>query len=296
MSSENIDVPCTPNKHRKPEQPKPPAHKTSGTIDADRLAEEIVVASTESTDPGRFERLVRDAFVLMGFVAKHLGAPGSTDVLLNAPLGKDDSYRVAVDAKTTGSGSLNDNQVDWQTLKEHRDKHDANYSLLVAPSPSGKRLMNRARTFSVAVLSADQLADLCRRHACAPLSLVDYRNLFAMTGEVDLAAIDEATENIVSLQRLVSVLSSELSETTDRFGRMSARDVQLACGDEADGISEDEIQRLLDMLAHPLIGVVYGFSNDGQSGPVTDYVLGTSRDSCARRIRLFADSVADFES
>ena len=295
VPSENMEVTRTSNGRKRPEQLKSSARKPVGTTDADRLAEELLVASTTSADPGRFERLVCDAFLFMGFVAKHLGVSGSTDVLLTAPLGKNDSYRVAVDAKTTASGSLKDNQVDWATLREHRDKHDANYSLLVAPNPSGNRLMNRARTFSVAVLSADQLADLCRRHARAPLSLVDYKKLFAMTGEVDLAVIDEATEHLTSLQRLVSVLSRELSETTDRFGRMSARDVQLAFGDEANGISEDEIQSLLDMLAHPLIGVVYGFRDDGQSGPATDYVLGTSRESCARRIRLFADSVAEIE-
>ena len=185
-------------------------------------------------------------------------------MLLTAPLGKLDSYRVAVDAKTTASGSLNDNQVDWATLREHRDKHDANFSLLVAPNPSGNRLMNRAQEFSVAVLSADQLAELCRRHARAPLSLVDYKKLFAMTGEVDLGVIDEATEHLMSLQRLVSLLSGGLSEKTDGFGRMSARDVQLAFGEEAKGVSQDEIQRLLDMLAHPLIGVVYGFGDNAQ--------------------------------
>ena len=293
VPSENM-VPSRPlHRHRKSIRPKPSADEPVDTIDADRLADEIVVASTESTDPGRFEQLVRDAFVQMGFVAKHLGAPGSTDVLLSAPLGKDDSYRVAVDAKTTKSGSLNDNQVDWATLKEHRGKHDADYSLLVAPNPSGYRLMSRAQMYSVAVLSADQLADLCRRHARAPLSLVDYQALFAMTGEVDLTVIDEPTEHLVSLQRLVSVLSDGLSERTDRFGRMSARDVQLGFGEDASGISEDEIQRLLDMLAHPLVGVVHGFRDDGPSGAVMVYVLGTSRDSCARRIRLFADCVVD---
>ena len=154
-------------------------------------------------------------------------------MLLTAPLGRHDSYRVAVDAKTTRSGSLNDNQVDWQTLKEHRAKHDANYSLLVAPNPGGARLMDRARTFCVAVLSADQLADLCRRHARTPLSLVEYKKLFVMKGEVDLGAIDEATEHLESLQRLASLLSRELIEKTDRFGRMSARDVHMAFGEEA---------------------------------------------------------------
>ena len=296
LSRLKIHTPSQSKRRERRKQPKPDTRISAETHYADRLADEIKSASTASADPGRFERLVRDAFVQLGFIAKHLGASGSTDVLLTAPLGKDDSYRVAVDAKTTGSGSLNDNQVDWQTLKEHRAKHDAKYSLLVAPNPGGARLMNRARTFRVAVLSADQLADLCRRHARTPLSLVEYEKLLAMKGEVDLGAIDEATEHLVSLQRLASLLSRELIEKTDRFGQMSARDVHMAFGEEAKGVSQDDIQRLLEMLAHPLIGVIYGFTDNGPGEPITDFVLATSRDSSAQNIRLLADSVAGAES
>ena len=278
-----------------PEDTKGQAPRTQAYSAADRLAEEILVASTDSADPAKFEHLVCEAFALMGFVAKHLGTPGSTDVLLTAPMGKRDSYRVAVDAKTTSSGSLKDSQVDWTTLRDHREKHDVDYSLLVAPNPSGSRLVDRAQEYSVAVLSADQLADLCRRHARAPLSLVNYKRLVTMTGEVDLTVVDEATERLVSLQQLVSVLSRELSQKTNRFGRMTARDVQLAFGEQAHGVSKEDIQQLLEMLAHPLVGVVHGFGDNGQSGQITDFVMATSQDCCAERIRLLADSVASRE-
>ena len=288
VEATSVSIRRTPVDETKPMVPEIQANSA-----ADQLADEILVASTKSTDPAKFEHLVCDAFTLLGFVAKHLGTTGSTDVLLAAPLGKQDSYRVAVDAKTTASGSLKDNQVDWATLREHREKHGADYSLLVAPNPSGDRLMNRARDFHVAVLSANQLANLCRSHARTPLSLFDYKKLFVTTGEVDLTAIDEGTEHLASLQQLVSVLSRELSQETNRFGRMTARDVQLAFREQAHEVSQEDIQRLLEMLAHPLIGVVYGFGDNGQSGQITDYVMATSRDCCAQRIRLLADSVAN---
>ena len=234
----------------------------------------------------------------MGFVAEHLGGSGKTDVLLTAPLGKDDAYRVAVDAKTTGSGSLGDHQVDWETLKEHREIHSAKYSLLVAPNPTGKRLMDRARRSSVGVLSAEQLAYLCRGHARGPLSLVDYEQLFVAPGEVDPAVVDEQADQLVRLRRLASAICRQLPEKTDRFGRMSARDVQLLLGDEAEGIFEQEIEGLLDMLSHPLVGAVHGFSEDQRTGLKEGYVLATSRDACRRRIELLAsefDQVGDGE-
>ena len=258
---------------------------------AEGLSSEILAASTDSCDSSRFERAVRDGFRFMGFVAEHLGGSGKTDVLLTAPLGKDDVYRVAVDAKTTASGSLGDNQVDWVTLKEHREKHHAKYSLLVAPNPKGERLMERASEYAVGVLSAEQLAYLCRGHARAPLSLVDYEQLFAAPGEIDPAVVDEQADHMVRLRRLASALCRQLPEKTDRFGRMSARDVQLSLGKEAEGISEREIQDLLDMLSHPLVGAVYGFSDDRRNGSKETYVLGTSRDACRRRIELLASEI-----
>ena len=261
------------------------------THDAETLSSEILVASTDSADPARFERAVREGFRFMGFVAEHLGGSGKTDVLLTAPLGMRDVYRVAVDAKTTGKGSLGDHQVDWETLKEHRENHRAKYSLLVGPDPTGKRLMERARKNSIGVMSAEQLADLCRGHARGPLSLVDYEQLFAATGEIDTAIVDEQTEHLVRLRKLVSAICGQLPEKTDRFGRMSARDVQLSLGEEAEGISEQEIRELLDMLSHPLVGAVHCFSGDEHPSLEDGFVLATSRDACRRRIELLAGEI-----
>ena len=55
---------------------------------AETLAAEIIEASTDSRNPDRFERAVRDAFDFLGFEAQRLGGPGKTDVLLTALLGK----------------------------------------------------------------------------------------------------------------------------------------------------------------------------------------------------------------
>ena len=46
------------------------------------LAAEISNASTDASNPERFERAVRDAFKFLGFAAELLGGPGKTDVLL----------------------------------------------------------------------------------------------------------------------------------------------------------------------------------------------------------------------
>ncbi|MCY4214183.1 MAG: restriction endonuclease [Gammaproteobacteria bacterium] len=260
---------------------------------AEKLASEILESSTDSGNPKRFERAVRDGFQFMGFVAKHLGQSGQTDVLLTAPLGKDDSYRVAVDAKTVGSGSLKDSQVDWETLKEHQEKHSAQYSLLVAPNPTDPRLMQRANKNLIGVMSAEQFADLCLGHESAPLSLVDYKQLFKAYGEIVPTAVEERADQVVRLRKLAVAICRQLPERTDRFGPMSARDVWLSLDKkEAEGFSEDEIQGLLSMLSHPLIGAVYDFGKGQRNCSNRRYVLASSRDTCRRRIELLANDIA----
>ena len=258
--------------------------------DADRFAAEITSAETDSSNPTRFERAVRAAFDSMGFDAKHLGSPGQTDVLITARLGKDQSYRVAIDAKTASSGSVSPGQVDWDSLKDHREKHNATYSLLVGPNPSNKRLIDRARNHSVAILPSNVLADLTRRHVHAPLSLLDYKTIFEANGEVNLQYVDSKAKRYGELRQLASVLWTKLAETSQIRGRMTARDLHVLLGQTAfKDVCESEIERLLQMLSHPLVGGL-----DGCSG--TGYVVATSPKVWARRIRLLGDEIAGGEA
>lgn len=148
----------------------------------DGLVDEVSSAAVDSGHADRFEGAVRDSFVYLGFQAEWLGGSGKTDVLLAARLGLTDSYRVVVDCKTSGSGSVGDAQVDWVTLTEHRAKHDAQHIAVVAPNPTGTRLFERARQYAVTVISVDELLGLCRQLAKAPLGLDDYRSLFIHGG------------------------------------------------------------------------------------------------------------------
>ena len=262
------------------------------------LTAEILEASTDSSNPDRFERAVREAFAFLGFEARHLGGSGKTDVLLYAPLGRGTAYRVAVDAKTARAGVLGDHQVDWLTLEEHRLKHQAEYSMLVGPRPSSGRLTRRAEENEVAVLSADLLAGLCRQHAEAPLGLADYRELFARQsgggqwerhgGEVDTAALDEKAQEAKRMRELASAVVNVLSERCMIVGPLGARDLWLIIlerGDVAEGSSEKEIQVLLEMLSHPLVRAVDGSAEGG-------YVLSSKAAVTHRRLRHLAGSIA----
>ncbi len=252
---------------------------------AEALALEIREAATDSKNPDRLEFAVRDAFHFLGFNAKKLGGSGKTDVLATAPLGKNGSYSVSIDAKTVGSGSLGDHQVDWVTLEEHRKQHNADYSMLVGPNPSGQRLRDRAADQSVAVLSTEQLADLCIQHAEAPLSLQDYRALFEVGGAVDTTPTSRATEDLGRLRNLAVELCEKLAERTGTFGPLTASQLMVMIDQPDKPSSEQEIQQTLDTLASPLVGAVQGTASTG-------YVLATAPRVIQQRLKQLGEQIA----
>ena len=260
--------------HR-PNRPDPRAPSIAELVDR------IVSASTDSNCPRWFEEVVRDAFEFLGFDAQLLGGSGKTDVLLRAPIGRKASYTAAVDAKTAGSGSLGDHQVDWITLQEHRDMHQTDFSVLIGPNPRGTRLFERAAAQRVSVLSAKQLADLCNSHSARPLGLVDYKSVLASAGQADLSHVTQRSADAERLLVLTRWLVSAIREEADRFDSASARDLyrRLARDEPAIESSEAEIHGLLEWLASPLIGAIQG-------NPDKSYVPACSPEVVAERLRV----------
>lgn len=272
-----------------PAAPVEPAGDPSGAApDAvvtalDALAVELREASTDSKDPDRFERVVRDAFEFLGFRAEWLGKSGRTDVLLDAQLG-DESYRVTVDAKTSGSGAVGDQQVDWVTLAEHKVKHDADYSALVMPESQGGRIIDRAESNGVAVLTVAELVGLCRVHARTALGLDVYRTLFQSGGQVDMSAVDEREGEELDLLGLARAVVDAVRGNTGDFGRLTARDLVLILhstdvGERAD---KDRIELVLAALANPLLGMLTG-------DPAGGYRVASSASTVGLRFALLGD-------
>lgn len=266
-----------------PEQPQPPEPLPDPSPVED-LATEIEESSTDSQNPRRFERAVRDAFACLGFRAELLGGSGKTDVLLMARLGRSDSYKVTVDAKTTASGRLSDMQVDWATLVEHRANMGADHSLLVGPNPRGRRLFNRAVDHRVTVLSARRLAELCRSHARTPLGLPDYRLVFTTHGEADLTELNKRAENSERLRVLATDICRELAANWDTVGYHTARDLWI----RLQRANPDTIQSVLDTLASPLVGAIHG-------DPEKGYVLASDPKVAQLRLALLGEELTNPE-
>ena len=178
---------------------------------------------------------------------------------------------VTIDAKTTSSPALQDQQVDWVTLAEHRVKHGADVAMLIGPNPTSRRLLERAQSQGIAVLSADALADLCCRHAATPLGLADYKGIFERGGSADLAHIKKRSEEAGRRMELAKWLLGAIGEEAEYLGPRTARDLhgRLYRDEGANVAAEPEIQDMLQSLASPLLGAIAGDSDRG-------YVLACS--------------------
>jgi hypothetical protein len=226
----------------------------------DELVASIKESSIESTNPDRFEKIVRNAFAFLGFQAEWLGGSGRTDVLLDALLDDKESYTVIIDCKTSGSGSVSDNQIDWLTLREHKARHAAQYVAVVAPNPNGSRLFDRAKQEGVTIISADQLSGLCRQHFKSPIGLDTYRTLFEEGGEVDTQLVDERAEGDKRIANLAATICDTIRVQSSELGRLTARDlyVLLKGSSTAEGLTVEDFQSLLNTLASPLLSVLDG--------------------------------------
>lgn len=252
------------------------------------LITELRLSSKDSYNPNRFEKAIRAAFDFIGYDATWLGGSGKTDVLIKARTAPKLSYAVAVDAKSTQSGNVTEDQIDFDTLKDHRKLHHADYSAIVGCSFRGERLLNRCKEHKVALIDVDTLEQLIRNQVEIPLTGEDYKKIFEQTGIVDISVLDEARNRTERYGLLVdAIVGCLVNESKDEVteGILTSREIyRTVRDDERFSINPnlDEIEDILKFLASPLIGCV-GKNKDGY------YAIG-SLNEVANKFQFYAKS------
>jgi len=226
------------------------------------LCAELRVSSKDSSSPDRFERAVKDAFNALGFIAEKLGGSGKTDVLIHAPGAPKYAFTATVDAKSSASGKISENLIDFDTLKEHRKKHGADFSIVVGCSFQNERLIKRAEEHNVVLLDVDSLEKMIRQQANIPTNVSSYKKIFQKSGIVDIELIDADCRQVARFGVLIhAVMDCLLEESSDEvtMGLLMERDVYRSLRD-IEGLDEsltiDEISDMLKLLSSPLIGCV----------------------------------------
>lgn len=223
---------------------------------------ELRLAAKDSSNFERLEKNVKVAFEKLGFEAQWLGGAGKTDVLVRAAGNSMTAYSVTIDAKSTSSGNVTDNLVDFDTLEEHRQKHKADFSAVVGGSFQNERLIKRAIEHNVVLIDIDTLETLIRNHLEVPIQVTSYKKLFESPGIANVKCLEEEREKITRYGNLLhAVMDCLVAEREDEVtgGILQERDIYRSLRKNESFSAApniDEISAMLQFLASPLIGCV----------------------------------------
>jgi hypothetical protein len=231
------------------------------------LIAELREAAADSRGPERLEQALTKAFSHLGFEAQRFGGAGRTDVLVNAPLGLH-RYRVVVDAKSTNRPRVSDAQVDWLSIRGHREQERADYAAVVGPEFAAGNLTQRAREFDVAILTIEDLVQVLDLHTAAPLTLVELRPLFDGSKDVRTtlsalrAAAGERARRMLLPRRLLTFIDNFNRAQPDMVLAKPETLLALVINDkELLGTTLDDVRRALALLE--TLGVLSSQNGDG---------------------------------
>ncbi len=276
-----------------PEGPEPPPEPPRVLLsEHEALAAELRAAALDSAAPTRLEHAVARAMRFFGFEARAIGGSGRTDVLADAVLGPR-RYRVVLDAKSSSKGSsskgrVNENQINWLAINQHRQQEGATYAVVVGPEFAGGTLKSHAEEFDACLLRADDLADLVLLHAQHPLSLIELSAVFRSSP--DGAAALPGVRAAAQARALRIALLRFLLDRIELFNTQAADTIMakpevlwgqvVGAGDQSvQGATMEDVAAALELLA--TIGALSGSAAEG-------YVSQTSRDGALRMLAAIA--------
>lgn len=236
------------------------ASEAVGTVISDLRAYSILPEESRN-----FEAVVANAFKYLGFSVEHIGGPAATDVLVTADLPPAERYRMSVDAKTASSGSVGENNIRFEALKEHRTRHNADHIVVVGPEFE-KRVRRWAADHRVTLISVAELTSLLDLHQRTPMTLLDLKEVFEDEGSILEAAegkIGPVQENVTLASAILSLVDHEANNDMPiEDGVITIGNLQYALRGSGIQATAIQIEEVISFLEHPLIGAVATVAKD----------------------------------
>lgn len=177
-----------------------------------RTGGQIAQMLLEATDNDKaLEEIVGDALDYVGFNVKPIGGNGQPEGVAQAPLSpnaKPDEgpYTFTYDAKSTSkaNGRVTNKEVGPGRLARHRQEHEADHTLVVAPDFQSGALQHECEESQVTPMRAQDLASLLMLSARAgPLNFVAFREIFELHDPDEVHEwVEEFICNFESLPRV----------------------------------------------------------------------------------------------
>lgn len=252
------------------------------------LLYDLRTSSIDSSNPTNFEKVLQKYFEELGFFSELIAKSGTTDILLTAPTAPKFTYKVNIDAKTNREGKITESLIDFETLKEHKEKHKAQYVVVVGKSFVGSRLIKRAESNGIALIDVDVLETLLKNHQKYPLQAIEYLPIFQQKGIVNLDVLKKQY-NIMNRQKdlFKLIIKILIDNSNDDYsgGIISSEVIYFMIKQETQNldisITMKEVKDMLSLLSNSLIDCV-GKTKEGY------YAKGSLKDA-ALKFRFYYD-------
>ncbi|QRN49111.1 restriction endonuclease [Macrococcoides bohemicum] len=227
------------------------------------ILKNLRIHSVDSTHPKKFEEIINEYFQLLGFHTNYYGASGTTDILLTTPTAPKFTFKVAIEVKTNWEGKITEKIINFDTLKEHKKKHGADYIVVIGKEFVGDRLIDRAESNNVLLMNVKTLEDLFKNHKKYPLQPVEYKPIFEQNGIADLTVLHEEHQiqerRRILFQLIIKVLIENSNDSYSK-GLLSIDNIyfliKMSGVFKEKPLEDDELINMLNLLSNPLIGCV----------------------------------------
>ncbi|MFJ9966405.1 Lsr2 family DNA-binding protein [Streptomyces avermitilis] len=258
---------------------------TDHSNEVTQQAVEVYKAATDSANFSRFESAVAKSFSLLGLEVERHGGPKKTDLLLTFWISPTDRRRVTVEVKTASAGQINENDVKFDALEEHRKAHKADRAILVGPGFSG-RLPQWAKSKDIPLISAGQLATwltLSSRMRVFPHEL--YELIFSGSVASVWERAERGLEAVNQVTRMLWESGNDENDIAFSKGALTVRDIwRMGKGDSDTPLAPEEITSALQLMTNPLLSA----ASEMKGG---EYVSMAPPHLIASRLRSFADAI-----
>lgn len=223
------------------------------------IIQNLKETQNKSDSPNKYEIALTEAFRFLGFRAKTIGGSGDTDVLLTANIGKE-SYKVDVDGKTSKNDKISEAQINWPSLKDHKEKNNSDFVVVVGPSFAGGNLETRAEKYDVSLLTTKELISILEAHSKYPFTLLELKDLFAEPGYLTSQVDDLLSQNLVRrsfLEKFKTIIEEIEKLQNTQLGYFTFESLVGRERIQELDIELEDIQNIIQLLRIPFINAIY---------------------------------------
>ncbi|MCF8368166.1 MAG: hypothetical protein K9G76_03930 [Bacteroidales bacterium] len=230
----------------------------------EEIIQNLKDTQNKSDAPTEYELILAEAFKFLGYQAKTISGKGDTDVLLTANIGKE-SYKVDVDGKTSKNDKISDAQINWLSLKDHKEKNNSNFVVVAGPGFAGGNLEKRAQEYDVSLLTTDELIKILEAHSKYPFTLLELKDLFAEAGYLTEQVDDLLSQNHVRrsfLEKFKTIIEEIEKLQNTRLGYFTFESLAGREKIQELEIELEDIENIIQLLKIPFINAISEIDNN----------------------------------